>query len=62
MSLSFSPSREALAEFVGLGAQRLVAQGLQCGFEGGRLAHRRFIAADDAIVAAAEEPRQKIEH
>ena len=53
---------QALAEFVGLGAQGLVAQGLQRGLERGGLAHRRFIATDDAIVAAAKEPRQKIEH
>ena len=53
---------EALAEFDGLGAQSFVAQCLQRGLECGRLAHRRFIAFDDAVVATAKEPRQKIEH
>ncbi len=53
---------EPLAEFVGLGAESFVAQGLQRIFEGGRLAHRRLITADDAIVATAEKSRQKIEH
>ena len=53
---------EPLAELVGLGAQRLVAHCLQRVFERGRLAHRRLVATDDAIVATAEEPRQEIEH
>ncbi len=53
---------EALAEFDGLGAQGLIAQRLQRRLECGRLAHRRFIAFDDAVVATAKEPRQKIEH
>jgi hypothetical protein len=53
---------EAAAEFGGLGSQGFIAQRLQRRLERGRLAHRRFIAFDDAIVAAAKEPRQKIEH
>ena len=62
MSIERLAVGQALAEFVGLGAQRFVAQGLQGVLEGSRLAHRRLIAADDAIVATAEESRQKIEH
>ncbi len=53
---------QSLAEFVGLGPQGLIAQCLQRIFEAGRLAHRRFIATNDAVVATAEEPRQEIEH
>ncbi len=53
---------EALAEFDGLGAEGFVAQRLQRRLECGRLAHRRFIAFDDAVVATAKESRQKIEH
>ena len=53
---------QPLAEFGGLGAEGFVAQRLQGGLERRRLAHRRLIASDDAVVATAEEPRQKIEH
>ena len=53
---------QPFAEFDGLGREGLVAQCLQRGLESSRLAHRRFIAFDDAIVATAKEPRQKIEH
>ncbi len=56
------PFGQPFAEFDGLGRERLVAQSLQFGLEGQRLAHRHFIAFDDAIVATAKEPRQKIEH
>ncbi len=45
-----------------LAPQGVVAQRLQRGFQGSGLAHRRFIAFDDAVIAAAEKPRQEIEH
>jgi hypothetical protein len=54
--------RDALAEFVRLGAQGIIAQRLEGGLERSRLAHRGLVAFDDAVIAAAEEPRQKIEH
>src|SRR5262249_46306967 len=53
---------QALAELLGLGAQRFVAEGLQGFLEARRPAHRPLVTTDDAIVAAAEEPRQEIEH
>ena len=61
-SLSASPAARRLRNSSVLALEGLVAQCLQRGLECGRLAHRRLIATDDAIVATAEEPRQKIEH
>lgn len=51
-----------LAELDGLGAQSFVAQCLQRCLERSRLAHRRLVAFDDAVIATAKESRQKIEH
>ena len=62
MSFSVSPSASRLRNSSVLPLQGFVAQRLQGIFERRRLAHRRLIATDDAIVATAEESRQKIEH
>jgi len=54
---------QALAEFIGLAAQLLVAQCLEAGFELVDASHRLAHAADHAVVAATEDPGQKgIEH
>jgi hypothetical protein len=53
---------QPLAEFAGFRAQGCVAQHLHGGFQRSSLAHRRFIATNDAFIATAEEPRQEIEH
>jgi hypothetical protein len=54
--------REPVTEFLGLGPQLRIAQGLQRAFEGTGLANQAVITADQPVVAAAEHTGQELEH
>jgi hypothetical protein len=53
---------QALAELCGLGGELAIAQRLGFGLEGSRLANRTVIGAQQSLVAATKEARQKLRH
>jgi hypothetical protein len=55
-------SGESLTKLIGLGAQLVIGERLHCGFERIGLAHPGAIALEQALVAAAENTREKLQH
>jgi hypothetical protein len=53
---------QPLAEFIGLGAQRRIAQRLDARLERVRSADKVRVAAKHPVVAAAEDALEKLEH